>query len=807
MLKIRFFILISLYLGQISHVNGQWRPDGVHPDLIPNSQINTPEPNKNAYDERIASTTSGSILWNVGNSTGSSAVGSDASGKVYALGSYRGASNINGVQLPGYGGLDFVIFKFNPAGDLIWHITGCGSGDDYAYITTDQSSNTYLSGFSTAACTITGKNGTSYTANRSGGREGFLVKIGPEGQIKWGVSLAGGSATDAFNSVHVDELGNVFATASFNGCCGSTGSATVFFPGGSRVINSIGFATGALLKFDSGGTFKWSVRIGNRDVSIDKAVTDSNQNVYFTGVQRAWSSGTSGSMVDGTGASSTILNPGIGNSFLVKLDATGKRIFGLAIGNLGSGPDASTSITDLKIDGSNNLHLLGSYFGGEAVFNSTNSTVLRLPSSTTITGFLAQYSTNGTPQRVTNLNVSSSSNTWPQKLAWFQGKLYVAGAYRANTSNSGNYGFVSELNDEITMTETKTIIGSGSENAVGLTATDNQLFASGSYGNSSSFDGAVLSGSGSFLWQTQVNTSNRTVTDIDGKVYKTRLLGTQLWMESNLRVSRYNDGTPIPQIKLDNPTGWSTNNTGAWSYYNDDVNNNALFGKLYNFYVVSNVKNVCPTGWQVPSDEAWTQLNNFLGTDAGLRMKSTSGWRDSGNGTNESGFNAVPAGRKGSSGIAYTEIALAARFWSSTENNQNNGWIYRLTYDSDELQRAYNQKGNGFSIRCMLDPSSPVSIDEAESIVPNTIELQQNYPNPFNPTTQIRFALPESQQVTIQLYDVNGRLVAELLNNAMYSAGNHQVTFDGSGLSSGIYIYTMRTSSGMAFTRKLLLVK
>lgn len=97
------------------------------------------------------------------------------------------------------------------------------------------------------------------------------------------------------------------------------------------------------------------------------------------------------------------------------------------------------------------------------------------------------------------------------------------------------------------------------------------------------------------------------------------------------------------------------------------------------------------------------------------------------------------------------------------------------------------------------------SIESEEQ--PTEFSFDQNYPNPFNPTTQIRFALPESQQVTIQVYDINGRLVAELLNNVTYSAGNHQLTFDGAGLSSGIYLYTMRTGSGMSFTRKLLLLK
>src|SRR5690554_5268465 len=108
-------------------------------------------------------------------------------------------------------------------------------------------------------------------------------------------------------------------------------------------------------------------------------------------------------------------------------------------------------------------------------------------------------------------------------------------------------------------------------------------------------------------------TCGDTITDIDGKVYNTIQIDNRCWMESNLRVSRFNDGTTIPQIILSDPVAWSTNSTGAWSYYNDDVDNNALFGKLYNFYVVSNSKNVCPAGWEVPSDNVWSQLKNFLG--------------------------------------------------------------------------------------------------------------------------------------------------------------------------------------------------
>jgi surface protein len=101
--------------------------------------------------------------------------------------------------------------------------------------------------------------------------------------------------------------------------------------------------------------------------------------------------------------------------------------------------------------------------------------------------------------------------------------------------------------------------------------------------------------------------------------------------------------------------------------------------------------------------------------------------------------------------------------------------------------------------------ANPTSIEGTELVTVFT--LDQNYPNPFNPTTTIRFGLPESEQVTIRVYDVNGRMIAELVNNQMYTAGNHQLTFDASGLSTGVYIYNLTTNSGFTMSRKLVLIK
>ncbi|MGB2959551.1 MAG: T9SS type A sorting domain-containing protein, partial [Bacteroidota bacterium] len=101
---------------------------------------------------------------------------------------------------------------------------------------------------------------------------------------------------------------------------------------------------------------------------------------------------------------------------------------------------------------------------------------------------------------------------------------------------------------------------------------------------------------------------------------------------------------------------------------------------------------------------------------------------------------------------------------------------------------------------------------EAEETVPATYALSQNYPNPFNPSTQIQYELPAANHVSLRVYDILGREVAELVNGRQ-SAGRHTVTFDaqqtgrgGMSLSSGVYIFRLKAGDYLA-TRKMMLVK
>jgi uncharacterized protein (TIGR02145 family) len=194
--------------------------------------------------------------------------------------------------------------------------------------------------------------------------------------------------------------------------------------------------------------------------------------------------------------------------------------------------------------------------------------------------------------------------------------------------------------------------------------------------------------------------STPNVTDIDGNVYPTVQIGTQVWMAANLRTTRYRNGTSIPNVT--NETTWSGLTTGAWSNYDNNTANDAIYGKLYNWYAAVNTAGLCPTGWHVPTDAEWTTLSNFLATDVGFKMKSTSGWADNGNGSNASGFNGLPGGGRYSVGVFYN-LGNYAGFMSSSESNSGIVWTRLLLKDFRDLNRVGNEKKAGFSVRCVRD--------------------------------------------------------------------------------------------------------
>jgi uncharacterized protein (TIGR02145 family) len=195
--------------------------------------------------------------------------------------------------------------------------------------------------------------------------------------------------------------------------------------------------------------------------------------------------------------------------------------------------------------------------------------------------------------------------------------------------------------------------------------------------------------------------NSTTLRDIDDNRYDIVKIGEQCWMQSNLKVSRFKDGSSITNF-TDN-IQWSLANTGAWCNYNNDTGNGANYGKLYNWYAVNDSRGLCPTGWHVPSDAEWITLGNYLGTSAGGNLKSTTGWSSPNTGaTNSSGFTALPGGYRDYGGGFYI-LGYYGSFWSSSVAGLGSAQSRYLSYDNSAVNRASDDQHNGFSVRCVRD--------------------------------------------------------------------------------------------------------
>ena len=196
----------------------------------------------------------------------------------------------------------------------------------------------------------------------------------------------------------------------------------------------------------------------------------------------------------------------------------------------------------------------------------------------------------------------------------------------------------------------------------------------------------------------------QTVTDIDGNVYKTIKIGSQLWMAENLKVAKYRNGDAIANISDNSP--WSNSSSGAWCNDNNDAKNNNPYGKLYNWYTVNDSRGLCPTGWHVPSDSEWTILSNYLGGEAvaggKLKETGTTHWYSPNvSATNESGFSALPGGTRDNSNGDYNGMGNTAYSWSSKEFDSGNAWSRSLSYYYAGIYGSYRSKHYGFSVRCV----------------------------------------------------------------------------------------------------------
>lgn len=177
----------------------------------------------------------------------------------------------------------------------------------------------------------------------------------------------------------------------------------------------------------------------------------------------------------------------------------------------------------------------------------------------------------------------------------------------------------------------------------------------------------------------------------DGQAYKYVKIGKQTWMAQNLNYAG------------------SSGSVGVC--YNGVPSNCTTYGRLYTWSEVmagsssstsipSGVQGICPSGWHVPSDAEWSALVQYVDSaTSGTKLKSTSGWSNSGNGTNAYGFNVLPAGYRQNVG-PFNALGDIAYFCSSSEDAASNAWYWNFYCDYAYVSRNGSNKSDGFSLRC-----------------------------------------------------------------------------------------------------------
>ena len=196
------------------------------------------------------------------------------------------------------------------------------------------------------------------------------------------------------------------------------------------------------------------------------------------------------------------------------------------------------------------------------------------------------------------------------------------------------------------------------------------------------------------------------ISDIDGNVYPVLLIGSKFWMTENLRTTRFQNGSLIPNVTSN--SSWAQLTTPAWCNFDNNTGNNLLYGKLYNGYSTFLANNVCPAGWRVPTDAEWTNLIEYLGGEsvAGGKMKALTSW-DSPNldATNESGFTGLSGGIRSDNEGAFFGEGELAYWWSRTANvnDSESSWGRIVYHYMGYVDRNYYDRQHGISIRCVKD--------------------------------------------------------------------------------------------------------
>lgn len=245
-----------------------------------------------------------------------------------------------------------------------------------------------------------------------------------------------------------------------------------------------------------------------------------------------------------------------------------------------------------------------------------------------------------------------------------------------------------------------------------------------------------------------------TVSDVDGNVYPTIIIGSQEWMTENLRTTKLNDGTPI-QLIIQN-RDWTAARGAARSWCdNDSAKFHARYGFLYNGYAVLTDK-LCPQGWKIPGDTEWDQMMTTLGGSevAGGKMKTTgtADWADPNEGaSNSSGWSGLPGGWRSQTDGSFQFQGFRGGWWITSGRSV----MFRfLSYSLNSCGFGILTETAGVSVRCMNSKGAS-SIRQADKT--NSVKI---YPSPARNLMSVEISENE-QFLNLKILSSNGKLFYE----------------------------------------------
>lgn len=175
-------------------------------------------------------------------------------------------------------------------------------------------------------------------------------------------------------------------------------------------------------------------------------------------------------------------------------------------------------------------------------------------------------------------------------------------------------------------------------------------------------------------------------------------IGKQVWMTENLSADHFRNGDLIPQAKTQEE--WmiaAKEGKPVWCYPMNSEENNQKYGKLYNWYAVTDPRGIAPAGWHVPSDDEWKQLTDFLGGEiaAALSMRET--------GLDNIGISGFSGSAGGGCKFDGTFFGFGSHcnWWTSTPTNEEYAWMRQLNYIKCTINTMPYSKQYGLSVRCL----------------------------------------------------------------------------------------------------------